>query len=630
MLKQQTAPGLFGNEESIVANLADALSGSATYPTVTVQRLGRLQMVKAARFGFNTGKPVRVEGDAGFGKTSFVKQVCELAGYDVVAIHVPLFTPEGAGVPMPVDETMSDGSVRKYLEFVLRAGFAKPGRKVIVLDEWNRAAPNVANILMELLSEGSIAGIHIEDLVCVFALQNPQGAGYSVSNVDDAATASRFVTVQLGLNDTPWREALALKYRDLDLNGFFKVWASQSLSVRRAMNPRVLDHLIQALINGLPAIFALPAPNNERLVLRNENGDDITVEVLTELCGAVPGCSYRAPMSSDIDRAYDLTLKNGWNLKDIREPGTGKTKRAKARCAAIGMRAEYFSGPVMTPTDFGAVLPATLDDGTQVLETARWKRLSGEPYVLTIDEESRTNKRVKNVLMELYQERTIDGQPTPVHAIIALDNPREVIVGIDKDGSPVVERLNVGTTDAAQAGRFHLTLVGMSEADQCYEWLLSTYGDVAVAFTTWHREDIDDLGRFYVNFRVLETMIQCHIEGVDLQWALPLMGGERVPVPLADLHRRLTSRPRATLSAMAENVAEWVGYLNAREDHADEYVGVIRALESSEVSLLQQHKDTVVALLGALNKDSRVSLLIGASPDRVAFLVECMEAAKSR
>ena len=611
----------------LLKRLATRLSGTATFPTVSTDRLAKYAMVNAALFGLSTGQPVKVEGAAGFGKTSFIKQICELAGYDVAAIHVPLFTPEGAGVPMPVDETHPDGTTSKYLEFVLREGFAKPGRKVILLDEWNRAAPNTANILMELLSEGSIAGIDLTDLVCVFALQNPQASGYALSNVDDIATATRFVSVQLERNDTPWREAIALRYPTLNLTTFFRTWNNLPGKAQLALNPRVLDHLIQAVINGLPAIFAIPAPNNERLLIHDDDGRDIGERTLRDLTHALPGGAFRHPEPGDVDLAYDLTLRNGWNLKDIRDPGTGKTKRAKARCAAAGIRAEYFSGPVMTPTDFGAVLPARLPDGTTVLQTAKWKRLTGDPYVLTIDEESRASKRVKNVLMELYQERTIDGQPTPVHAIIALDNPREIVVGVRQDGQPLVERLNVGTTDAAQAGRFDLTLIGMSEAEQCYQWLIDTYSDTAIPFTVWHREELDNLGRFYVNFRVLELLLQCHQQQVTLEWALPLIGGKRAPVPLGGLKRRIADRPRATLSTFADNIDTWVGYLKARADHADEYAGVIRALDSTEVSVMETHRKTVVALISALDQDSLIGLIRGASPERLRFLTSCIKEA---
>ncbi len=59
---------------------------------MSTDRLAKYTMVNAALFGLSTGQPVKVEGAAGFGKTSFIKQICELAGYDVAAIHVPLFT----------------------------------------------------------------------------------------------------------------------------------------------------------------------------------------------------------------------------------------------------------------------------------------------------------------------------------------------------------------------------------------------------------------------------------------------------------------------------------------------------------------------------------------------------------
>lgn len=78
----------------LLKRLATRLSGTATFPTVSTDRLAKYTMVNAALFGLSTGQPVKVEGAAGFGKTSFIKQICELAGYDVAAIHVPLFTPK--------------------------------------------------------------------------------------------------------------------------------------------------------------------------------------------------------------------------------------------------------------------------------------------------------------------------------------------------------------------------------------------------------------------------------------------------------------------------------------------------------------------------------------------------------
>lgn len=623
--------GLFEDRQSCFSILAEELSGSATYPTVQPQRIGRYPAVKAVQFAVNTGQPVRMEGPAGFGKTSMTVQIAQALGYDVAYFHVPTCTADSMGVPLPVDDTDPDGTVRKRLEYVLRSTLARPGKKVVVLDEWNRAAPNTANLLMEMLTEGSVAGVDIDDLVTVIALQNPQGAEYATTIVDDAATASRFVSVQLTINDTTWREGLAKKYSNVDLTDLYKAWQSLPKTARHDLNPRVLDHLIYAVTHALPAEFALPAPNNERIVIRSDSGEDITDEALRSLSQAIPGGSYRTPQPADVELAYDLALRDGLNIKHINAPGTAKTAKAKARTAAVGLRSEYFSGPTMTPTDFGALLPSTLEDGTPVLESARWKRLTGDPFVLIIDEASRASKRVQAILMELYQERTIDGQPVPVHSIIALDNPRTVVLGTDGAGNPIVERLNVGQVDSAQAGRFDLTIIGMTESEHIYQWLVSQYGDVAAIFGAWHREDLDDLGRFYANFRVLEKLLLCHIEGVDMNWALPLAAGERVPVALADLHRRLSERPRQSIDAMTADTDLWVDFLNNRADHPDEYVGVIRVLSTTELSILKEkHADTVVQLLSVLDRDSRINLMVGASSDRQQFFVDCLAAAQSR
>ena len=214
-----------------------------------------LPIVKAFVHALSTGQRMYLVGEAGIGKTSFVKAVGNEMGYDVISINAANLGVENLFVPFPRTHPEWGSRVIKSL-FYKR--FAADTQKVIFIDEIGRADAGLANTLMELLQEGTLAGEKIEGLVTVIAADNPQGTSYGKMSGLDFSQADRFATVVLDSKSTPWRRALATEFAEVDLTKVFTTYDTLDADVRKIANPRVLAFIISALLEGFPGECALP------------------------------------------------------------------------------------------------------------------------------------------------------------------------------------------------------------------------------------------------------------------------------------------------------------------------------------------------------------------------------------
>jgi MoxR-like ATPase len=156
-----------------------------------------LPMVKAFVHALASGQRYYFVGEAGIGKTSFIKAVGDALGYDVITINAANLGVENLFVPFPVHSEELDVQVLETLFF---KRFAASSKKVIFIDEIGRADQGLANTLMELLQEGTLAGRPIPGLVTVLAADNPQGSSYGRMSGLDFSQADRFATVKLDAN----------------------------------------------------------------------------------------------------------------------------------------------------------------------------------------------------------------------------------------------------------------------------------------------------------------------------------------------------------------------------------------------------------------------------------------------
>ena len=571
---------------------------NATYKHIPDSReFDRQPLVQAVLHGIATGQPYLIVGDSGIGKTSFLKWVLSMLGIQMVYIPAANVSVENLMVPFPIDDSDTGEAV---LEMRFYAQLMTPDPKVIVIDELGRAEPDLGNTIMELIQERSLAGVEVPGLQTVIGLDNLADGTYGRLNTLDFAQADRVATVVMDHNGTPWPRALAAKYDTYDLTSVFDTYARQPLEIRRTLSPRVLDHMIYALLNGFPGETALPIIMGERVKLQTEAGIDRTDEIIDAVAAGLQVAS-RPNVHGIFDKALAAALNDGVNVYFESIPGFGKTQHITSWLGAQGAELDYFSAPVLTPEDLHVPFPSA--DGKSLelrpLRQLMAQKHPGAPKVIVLDEVYRASRRTSNALMEVQQERTIGGRTIPgLRAVIGINNPK----------SAGGMKLNVGRSDMAQATRWTLS-IQLSPSDTGWSaWLYATYGEEITPFLEWWQDDLDDTARVLITARGIERLFGLYSAGLPLEWGKPYVNGEHVPVPLIELENRLARNPVARFQQIVTRLEEYEAKLR-EPDPVEVNLNVFYALSKAELLQLERNRDACVRLMALMAQQHKISLL---------------------
>lgn len=600
------------------------LRTSTTFPTVDGLEKKMLQSKIAmwCDFALEAGEPVHFISNPGIGKTSFTRDYFAGKGLNVLSLHLPTTDPDVLSVALPQDGP--NGT--KVLEPVVLRQLREAD--VIICDETRRAKESVRNNLMEMIQNKSLGGQALKEGVTFVLLNNwSNESGVSSSGVD-LAQESRYITIELRDKDVPWQIALASAFDGTDMTEAFKVYNNLERDfpgISSLMSPRTFEHVMWNILNDLPGELGLPLLAGPRAWLINKDGDNVTDLVMQKLAAAVNKPFIKT--TPEIARkALVRGVQHGKNVMLQGNPGIGKTEYVKQIVREEEINDLYWSMQNVTPDEH--VVPFPSGDDLELMLSKVVQPLDGEPYVLIADEYYRAKAPVLNMMLEVTQGGTLGGQKVPVQAVIAMTNPR-MIAG---------QRQSVGKPDRAMADRFFINVDLKDDDVPANEFLLNKYGDIASPFVEWWKEDLDDLGRLYTPKRVLEKMIKV-FQGLGgdtdlLDYVLPYLKEEYVPVPLHDLKLRLSNRPVARLKAVIEDKDTYIERMNLKTPegtNADQeaHITVSRAIQLAEVSQLSEKEtfDDLVELIAPLDRSHRTALVKGQSGPRLKACSNLVRAA---
>lgn len=617
--------------------------------------------VKAVRSSIERGLRLRIIGGHGIGKTSMVLDIVKQEGLTPVYFSLATTSPSDMVVPVPVlsrvlgDPRADDSEFVRQLRAVLIERLMTDEEKVIIFDEYSRAPRPTLAAAMNVVAQGRLGGVKIPNLKTVIALDNPEDGTYSVTGLD-VPQAARFVTMVVTQADIPWREALERKYKDeIDQERLEDLWDVHAEfndpNVWHAVPPRVIDHMISNALDGIPIDWALPLDGRERSRIIDSAGQDVTVDVLSRIAGCIGGA-----LSSELDAKHGIkfdvagpvavksAIKRGVNLHLVGDQGIGKSAYIEALAQPgngvvdEGIRVVTLDAGQLSPEDLGVPVPVTVksDDGEErsFLEFLVYEHfVDPTPFVLVLDEFSRASIRTKNALMEIIQQRTLCGIPIPgLRCTIALDNPSGSVIPSSAQGKEgdAVQAANalmysVGAIDLAQATRFPMIVSLRSTDIPWNEYLHEKYGDVAAPFIDWWFGNLDTAQRILCAPRTLEQMIQLHMDGLDIEMAIPMVGNKRLPVSLGLLRHALRGKEIVGFADLVENTEYWCDRLDEGDPEA--HAQVQRIFQSADPVRLKENKDVVIKLCEHLDEQRHMALL--ATRDHLEFWVEVIRDAKN-
>jgi MoxR-like ATPase len=555
---------------------------------------------------------IHMIGPAGTGKTATVLTVCEAAGVQAIYLPAANIDPETLGLPIIVpisEDQVDDGMHKETIEFRLREALLIPGKKVIIIDEKRQSAPGMLSIFMELESEGTISGKVIPDLIGVVVLDNYAGDDYGDLVLEDFAQADRIGTLKVDASSTPWERGLAQSHPDLDLKDLLAWYHRLPLDPRsrELFMPRILDHVLVALENGLNAIYGWPVYPDERMILKSTTGDDILATSLDKIASLV-GLSNPPVRPDDFKRALRLAITKGVDIIAYSDPGIGKTSLVKQTLKDAGINAAYFSLPTANENEFNYAVPSK--DGKTVELIPRGEIWSKLPTIGVYDEVTRGQRPVRNAVNEIVNQHTCGGVALPNYkASIALSNL----------STAAGHAMDVDEVTLPFASRFDLSFILDIEDTGALEWLVEKYGDEIVPFVEWYRMDLNDEHRSYVSPRCLERMFDHHQGGVPIEQAIIFLNDEYAPVTgsLALLYARLDGRPVISFLNLVEEVDDYERRLSSidEDDPTGESDGemlrmeVYMALMNAEVPTLEKNRDVCVRMIHVIGIHWRYELL---------------------
>ena len=169
---------------------------------------------------------VNVEGDAGLGKTSSIKQLAKEQGMDVIMLNLAEFEELGDLVGFPVKEFQiqnAEGKTTWINESQISAASAK-GFKVVgkrmshaapewiqgkgeggflILDDYTRADYRFMQATMSLIDQQSYASWKLPKNWHIILTTNPDNGDYNVTSLD-IAQKTRFISVEVKFDEKVW------------------------------------------------------------------------------------------------------------------------------------------------------------------------------------------------------------------------------------------------------------------------------------------------------------------------------------------------------------------------------------------------------------------------------------------
>lgn len=175
---------------------------------------------------------IGIEGEAGIGKTSLIKQVAEKRGMTLCKLNLSQLEEVGDLVGMPQKEVLlqwqtKDGQIKTkwwpenlvskvpatiQVTSITRMGYAppawlpreeNPNGIILLLDDYVRASQLFMQATMDLIQEAKYITWSLPKNTSIVLTNNPEDGSYSVQSLD-AAQKTRFINYNLKLSIDDW------------------------------------------------------------------------------------------------------------------------------------------------------------------------------------------------------------------------------------------------------------------------------------------------------------------------------------------------------------------------------------------------------------------------------------------
>ena len=169
---------------------------------------------------------VNIEGDAGLGKTSSIKQLAKEQNMDVIMLNLAEFEELGDLVGFPVKEFQIQNAEGKttwiteqQVEMAVKKGYKVVSKRMshaapewiegkgeggfLILDDYTRADHRFMQATMSLIDQQSYASWKLPKNWHIVLTTNPDNGDYNVTSLD-IAQKTRFISVEVKFDEKVW------------------------------------------------------------------------------------------------------------------------------------------------------------------------------------------------------------------------------------------------------------------------------------------------------------------------------------------------------------------------------------------------------------------------------------------
>jgi hypothetical protein len=189
-------------------------------------------------------------GEAGIGKTHLVMDVAASLGLKVKYFSAATLDPFADLIGIPIPD--SDRERIKYLRLQ-----EINDAEVMFFDELNRSHKRVTNAVLEIIQFKSLNGDKLKNLRFCWAAVNPwDKEGYQTEALDIAVQGRFHYNIPVPYNVS--YSYFENKYDDEIARIAYDWWWDLSDELRERFQPRNLDYMVEAIVNGEPFEYCSP------------------------------------------------------------------------------------------------------------------------------------------------------------------------------------------------------------------------------------------------------------------------------------------------------------------------------------------------------------------------------------
>lgn len=157
-------------------------------------------------------------GKSGIGKTEIVRQIAKEQGLDLIYLTFGAVEDVGDIIGLP-DFIESNGI--KTTDHAAPDWFPTTGNKLIFIDEFNRAKPQILQAMFPFILEGRLHTHKLPENCHIVVAGNPPTDNYDVTSMEDTALFSRFCHMNFMPTIEEWILYMKKEKRNSDVISFF-------------------------------------------------------------------------------------------------------------------------------------------------------------------------------------------------------------------------------------------------------------------------------------------------------------------------------------------------------------------------------------------------------------------------